>query len=224
MRKDKALKDMLGISALAFIALGVYLNLEPAVVSAAPVTDDITVTQHVTDELTITSPADVNMSGTIYGLTGGTGNGSATWTVKTNNTTGFAMTLKADKDTNCLDNGASAFIDYVNGSPLTYNWTNPAVSGFGFTVEPATAADTVQAFKDNGSNTCNAVGGGNSTDTCWAGFGGTFSTPMSIISRSTATTASGEAEVVKFRAYLASGQFLPEGDYVAVITATATMN
>lgn len=220
-KRKKILRNSFGFLAFSSIAFGAYLNFEPTVVGAA--TDDITVTQHVTSDLTITPASDVNMTGTIYGMTGGTGTGSATWTVKTSDTAGFNMTLSADDDTDCLNNGANVFIDYVNASPLNYAWVDPAVSAFGFTVEPATVADTATAFKDNGS-VCGGAGAANSADTCWSGFGGTLTTPKAIINRTSQTTISGEAEVVKFKSQLITGNFLPEGDYVAVITATAVVN
>ncbi|HEY5138574.1 MAG TPA: hypothetical protein VIJ25_04565 [Methylococcales bacterium] len=221
MKKNTIIKNILGFGALTSVVFGAYLSFEPAIVNA--VTDDITVTQAVTSDITISSPSDVNLTGTIYGMTGGTGTGSATWTVKTSDTSGFGMTLSADKDTNCLDNGASSFVDYINASPLNYTWVDPAVSAFGFTVETATVGDTVLAFRDNGT-VCGGSGAANSVDTCWSGFGGTFTTPKAVINRTSQTTISGEAEVIKFKSRLMSGQFLPEGNYVAVITATAVVN
>ncbi|MDD3006934.1 MAG: hypothetical protein PHX30_05160 [Candidatus Pacebacteria bacterium] len=220
MKKNTILKDIFGFSAFVSVMFGVYLNFEPAVVGA--VTDDITVTQVVTSDITISHPADVNMTGTIYGMTGGTGTGSATWTVKTSDTSGFGLTLSADDDTDCLNNGVNDFKDYVNASPLNYAWVDPAISAFGFTVEPETATDTATAFRDNGS-IC-GTGSGNTADTCWSGFGGTLTTPKAIVNRTSQTDIGGQDEVVKFKTRLISGQFLPEGNYVAVIKATALVN
>ncbi len=217
-KRKKILRNSFGFLAFSSIAFGAYLNFEPTVVGAA--TDDITVTQHVTSDLTITPASDVNMTGTIYGMTGGTGTGSATWTVKTSDTAGFNMTLQSDA-ANCLRNGANNFLDYSIATPHSYDWTAPAVSAFGFTVEPETAADTVAAFLDNGSTTCGS-GAVNGTDTCWSGFNST--TPISVINRTTQTDISGQDEVVKFKSQLITGNFLPEGDYVATITATAVVN
>lgn len=219
--KEKTLKQFISFTAFSFFVFVSYMNFEPVVVGAASVTDDITVTQHVTGDISISHPADVNMAGTIYGMTGGTGSGSATWTVVTSNVAGFNMSLKADA-ANCLRlNGTDHFDDYSRTNPLAYNWSAPAISGFGFTVEPETPGDTVQVFRDN-AGACNAAGGGNTADTCWSGFNGTTDIP--VIMRSSATDGGGESEVVKFKAQLAAGQFLPEGDYIATITATATAN
>jgi len=89
------------------------------------------------------------MSSAIPGMTGNLGSprtGSAAWTVKTNNTTGFNLTLKSSTNPSMQLDATYNFSDY---SPVTagtpdYNWASP-VSGsaeFGYTVEPETAADT----------------------------------------------------------------------------------
>ncbi|MDD3006933.1 MAG: hypothetical protein PHX30_05155 [Candidatus Pacebacteria bacterium] len=212
------LKQCIGFSAFSFIVFGIYLNFEPAVVGA--VDDSITVTQAVTSDITISSPANVNLTGTIYGMTGGTGDGSTTWNVKTSDTSGFGMSLKANT-ANCLAKGGEHFNDYSVTTPHSYNWTAPAVSGFGFTVEPESTSDTVAAFLDNGSSTCGS-GAVNGTSTCWSGFNGT--TDISVISRSTQTDAGGEDELVRFKSQLITGNFLSEGNYVATITATAVVH
>jgi hypothetical protein len=123
---------------------------------------------------------------------------------------------------NCLRNGPDHFNDYaeaVAGTP-DFGWMNPAVSAFGYTVETATADDTAQPFKDDGS-ACGGTGTLNTADVCWKGFS---TTPFMIVNRTGLTGSSGEAETVKFKSQLASGQFLPEGNYVANITVTAVTN
>ncbi|HEY5138573.1 MAG TPA: hypothetical protein VIJ25_04560, partial [Methylococcales bacterium] len=84
-----------------------------------------------------------------------------------------------------------------------------------------TPGDTVTAFRNDGASTC-GTGALNGADTCWRGLNATTEIPM--ISRGTATDGSGQDEVVKFKSQLVSGQFLPEGDYVANITVTAIVN
>jgi len=221
MKQKEFLKQCISFSAFSFIVFGAYLNFEPAVVGAATTANDsITVTQAVTSDLTISAPDNVTMTGTIYGMTGGTGDGSATWNVKTSDTSGFGMSLKADA-VNCLRKSSESFADYSLATPHSYSWTAPAVSAFGFTVEPETTGDTVAAFLDNGSTTCGS-GAVNGASTCWSGFNGT--TDISIISRSTQTDAGGEDELVRFKSQLITGNFLSEGNYVATITATAVVH
>lgn len=216
-KKKNILKRLFGFTVFSFLVLVSFLNFEPSIVEAE--TDDITVTQYVTGDITISPATNVSLVGTIYGMTGGTGTGSAMWTVTTGNLAGFNMSIKTDV-ANCLKkNGTDHFDDY---SPtVSYDWTAPAISAFGFTVEPETVGDTVLAFRNDVSSTC-GVGALNGSDTCWRGLNSTTAIPM--ISRGTATDGNGQDEVVKFKSQLVSGQFLPEGDYVANVTVTAIVN
>lgn len=189
------------------------------------ITDEIIVTQNVSDEITISSPADVAMSGSIPGITGNPGSprtGSATWTVKTNNALGFTMALNATASPAMQLDATYNFSDYTpatSGLP-DFTWSSPA-SGqaeFGYTVEPETVADTVQLFKDDGTS-CN-TGANNAANRCWYNF--TTST-VTVINRTTNTDVSGEDELVKFQTE-SNAKFLKGGNYTATIIATATMN
>jgi hypothetical protein len=218
-------KDLWGVVLLSGMAIFSYFNFEPCAVEAMgvmPSADTITVTQGVTSEVSISAPADVTMSPTIAGISGGTGDGSATWTVKCTDTSGFNMKIKASTSP-ALQTGSYNFADYTEASAGTPDFTwgiNAADSEFGFTVEPATAADTVQAFKDNGS-VCGGAGAANASDKCWDGLA---TTDIDIINRSSITSSSGEAEVVKFKAQSGASHFQAEGTYTATITVTAVTN
>jgi len=217
---NMAIRSSVGFLAFVFVTFGAYLNFEPVVVTAA--TDSITVTQSVTSEITISAPSDVTMSPGIAGISGGTGDGTATWTVKTNDTSGFNMAIKAST-TPALATGAYSFADYTEASAGTpdYNWSVAAAdSEFGYTVEPATAADAAAAFKDNGTDTCN-TGSSQTTDRCWANLS---NVDYTIINRSSITGSTGEAEAVKFRATSGASHFQQEGSYTATITVTAVTN
>jgi hypothetical protein len=205
---------------LSLILMLGFFVLEPE--SAKGADDTITVTQEVTAEVTISTPLDVSMSPDIAGISGGTSTGSATWNVKTNNSTGFNMSVKAS-GTPALASGGNNFADYTRaGVPPDYSWSIANTdSEFGFTVEPDTAADAVAAFLDNGSDTC-GTGSTDTADRCWSGFNGTTDVP--VINRTTITTASGEDEVVKFQAQSGSSHFQASGTYTATITATALAN
>jgi len=205
-----------------FILLAGYVIFEPVITKA--VADSAVVSLSVTSEITISSPDDTSLTPSIPGVTGNAGSpatASLTWTVMTNNSTGFNMKLKSSSNPSLQLDGSNTFSDYTNASPLNYTWGSPSSSAawFGFTVEPATAADTVAAFLDNGSDTC-GTGAVNGADTCW---GGLATTDTDVINRSSATGSSGEAEVVKFRAE-SNAKFLNSGSYTATITATAAMN
>jgi hypothetical protein len=218
-------KKLAGLfSAVILLAMVLYIALEPSVtkaVNAGP--DTATVTATVTGEIDISSPVDTTFSASIPGMTGNPGapvTASLTWTVKTNNATGFNMTLKADHTSTLQLDASNVFTD-ASLTP-SYNWT-AATSGqaaFGFSPQSATAADTVQAFRDNNSSACNSAS--NYTGHCWSGFNGT--TAISIINRSSNTASAGEAEVINFKAE-SNAKFLKSGTtYSATITATVAMN
>jgi len=203
----------------SLILLMLFVILEPQL--AKGVDDSVIVTQAVTAEITISSPSDVTMS-SIAGITGGIGTGSATWNVKTNNSAGFNMALKAGAAP-ALTSGGNNFADYTEASADTpdFSWSVAATdSEFGYTVEPATSADVATIFLDNGTTTC-GTGSSQTADRCWIKF---KTTDVIGINRSTVTTSAGEDEVVKFQAQSGTSHFQPEGSYTATITATALVN
>jgi hypothetical protein len=205
--------------ASSVVLMLLFVILEPQLTKA--VSDSVTVSQSVTAEITISSPSDVTMS-SIAGITGGTGTGSAIWNVKTNNSTGFNMALKAGAAP-ALASGGNNFADYGEATPDTpdYTWSIAATdSEFGYTVEPATAGDATVMFRDNGTTTC-GTGANQTADKCWIKF---KTTDVIGINRSSVTTAAGEDEVVKFQAQSGASHFQPQGTYTATITATALVN
>lgn len=221
LKKNKSSlpKDFLGAVTLLFIVSCVYLNFEPIITNAAD-TDTITVTAVVSPDVAITSPGNILLSGLIGGVGGGSAIGRGVWNVKTSNSTGYNLKVKADK-VDTLDLGASHFDDYT--LTPTYAWTLASGSGFGFTVNMpvADAGDTVTAFKDNGT-ICGASGTANSDDSCWSGFNST--TNIDVVNRTTPTAVAGTNVTLAFEAALVSGTILPPGDYVASITVTAAVN
>jgi hypothetical protein len=214
---------MKGILSLALIisllALTSFLTFEPEIIKA--VTDEVVVTQQVTSEITISSPPDVTMTPSIPGVTGGVGNGSAQWTVTTNDTAGYNLKIKASTSP-ALQSGSYSFADYTPATATVpdFNWSVAAsASEFGYTVEASTTADLDQSFKDNGT-ACN-TGTSDTVDKCWLNAS---TTDEQIVNRSSQTDADGENTTVKFRAEVGSNSFQEEGSYTATITVTATTN
>ena len=213
-----------------FIICFGFVVFEPFILKSATDTDTIVITQRVTDEISISSPADITMSQNISGVSGNENDpatGQATWTVTTNNSSGFYLTLSASTNPAMQNGSGSSFANFTattTGTP-DYTWdVSDGAAEFGYTVEAETAADTDQSFLDNGANTCN-TGAVNGTDTCWLGFSAT--TTETIINRSIETDAGGESEVVKFRTEFnnnSGSAILASGTYTATITATATTN
>lgn len=168
--------------------------------------------------LAISEAADVTMSPSIPS-TGGTGNGSTSWTVTTDNVAGYSLSIKAGSSP-ALKSGSAYFSNYipaVSGTP-DYSWSIDATtSEFGFSPE---GTNTAQKFLDNGSNTCN-TGSTNSTDTCWYNLS---TSDENIVSSLTANHPSGTATTVKFRAESGTSHTQTAGTYTATVTATAVAN
>jgi hypothetical protein len=98
------------------------------------------------------------MSPSIAGLSGGTGNGSVVWNVKTDNAAGYQMNVHATTNP-ALKSGIYSFADYTPATAGTpdFTWSiNATDSEFGYTVE---GNSTAGKFLDNGS-ACN-TGSGN---------------------------------------------------------------
>jgi len=216
----KAISLSIAVSLISFIA---FIVLEPIVTNATTtVTDTAKVTATVTQEVTISSPPDTTFSASIPGITGNAGSpatASLSWKIITNDSTGFDLKLSASQVNALYKDGSYYFTDYGTPPTPTYGWSGPASgsASFGFTINAATPGDTVAAFQDGGVS-CGAGGG---TGACWAGFNGT--NQISIIHRTTLTSASGETEIVNFKAE-SNAKYLASGDYAATITATASIN
>ena len=166
--------------------------------------------------LAITSPADVTMTPNIGGISGGTGNGQAAWTVTTDSSGGYSLDIKAGS-TPAMQSGANSFSDYtlaVAGTP-DYTWSvAPAASEFGFTPE---GNDIISKFKDNGADACN-TGSNDTADKCWSNFSISYE---NIASSSDPNHPGGTATTVKFQAESGVSHLQEEGSYQATITVTA---
>lgn len=165
--------------------------------------------------LAISSPSDVTMSPAIGGVSGGTGNGSATWKVLTDNPAGYSLFVKASTAP-ALKSGANAFADYTPATAGTpdFAWSVDASDAeFGFSPE---GAGVIQKFLDNGS-VC-AVGSANGADSCWAGFS---TDNQAIVNYAVANHPYGSDTVLKFRAQSGTSHLQPAGTYAATITVTA---
>ncbi len=230
MKKNKIVEGNISLFLIvSLVAVSSFMFFEPQITKA--VTNEITITQGVSAEISIDNPTDVSMSPDIPGMTGGSATGTCTWTIKTNNNGGFKLELEASTAPalQCAAQSDS-FADYEEAVANTpdYTWTvTESNAEFGYTVFPETPADADQSFKDNGS-LCNVATNNPDGTKCWIGFAG-VATKEQVVSRSTETDVSGEAEVVNFKAELngpatdADG-FLTEGSYTATLTATATIN
>ncbi|MCX6722649.1 MAG: hypothetical protein NT094_01100 [Candidatus Staskawiczbacteria bacterium] len=223
----KIFKKTIRLSVTIFlVASMVFVFFEPVMTKA--VDDTISVGASVTSEVTIGTADDVSLLPAIPGVSGGNATGSTSWTVITNNSSGFALklssaTCSSQNNVLCLD-GSNYFTNA--STTVAYAWPTPSAgaTAFGFTPEPATNADTATAFLDGGAS-CGA-GESYTPDKCWSGFNSSDPTTLiTVINRSGPTSSSGEAEVVKFKAqFVSGGAVLESGDYSASVTATVSLN
>lgn len=195
-------------SIFSLLAIAGYGSVEPTLVIAqATDTDTVEVNMVVTEEIAITSPADVTMTALSTSVNNSTG--VATWNVKTNSTAGYELEVQADTDP-AMQSGADQFADY---SDTPAAWSVSASSyEFGFS---AYGDDVVAAF--GAGTTCGTgatVGDGN-----YRGFTGV--TDIQIATDTDPTAVAGTNTNVCFAAGQ-NGVFAPSGSYNATITATAT--
>ncbi len=179
--------------------------------------------------LSISSPANVTMTGHIQSLAGGVATGETSWTVITDNPAGYNLSVSAS--TSPAMQGQSYgdnFVDYtpVGVGTADYSWSvADSTAEFGFSPE---GSHIVQKFKDNGSDTCN-IGISDTSDKCWYGF----SISDEIIANSYSSNyPSGTSTTVKLKTQLYNSDGTPNNEagmlivdsYQATITATATAN
>lgn len=162
--------------------------------------------------ITITSPADISL--TAISASGGTSNGSAAWTVITDDPAGYTISIRASSDP-ALTSGANNFVDYTTaGADPDYNFSVAAsASEFGYSPE---GDDVTTRFLDDGAS-CN-TGAGETSDQCWDGLSTTDTT---IATQTSSNHISGTETTVKFRAEVGSSSSQAAGAYTATVTVTA---
>lgn len=164
--------------------------------------------------IAVVPAGNVTMSPSIGGLSGGISNGSTSFTVITDNSAGYQVTLESSTSP-ALQSATDSFADYVPaGAVPDYTFTNlDTASSFGFTPE---GADIVSKYKDNGSNTC-GTGSSDTADKCWDGLS---TTAEIIVSRPNQNQTAGTVTTLKFRAESGSEHVQQDGNYTATATVT----
>lgn len=164
--------------------------------------------------ISLASTGNVIMSGDLPGLTGGTSNGSSTFTVITDSPSGYSLSIQAENSP-AMNKGAN-FIDDYNASG-TADFAFTVSSGqalFGFTPE---GVDIVSGFLDNGTNACNT----GSTDTAFACWDGLSTSTRTIATGIGANHPAGATTTVNFRVGLGGNNTVEAGVYIATTTVTA---
>ncbi len=165
--------------------------------------------------MSLTGAANVTMSPTIPGVSGGTANGSTTVTVTTDSLTGYTLTIVASTSP-AMKYGLNTIADYTPaGANPDFTFTTAAADAhFGFTPE---GVDIALRYQDNGVATC----GGGGQDTALACWDGLSTTPVTIATGAAANHPDGATTTINFRVGVGGSVVQPPGVYVATTTVTA---
>ncbi|MDO8573116.1 MAG: hypothetical protein Q7S11_05185 [bacterium] len=217
------MKDTIGLSLIAgIIFMSGFVFLEPTVGLA--VEDQVVITQTVTSGISISSPADVTMSQALT-VSADTSVGTSTWTVTTNNVTGYTLSVSASSTSPCPLNTASimrkslcdistasGFTDIATTSKAVWSVTSDYAFGYSAFGNDTTGHGT--------GSQCSSTANVPSSTLLYQGFNGT--TLIQIASSSVKTGTSGTATNVCY-AVEQDAVFAPSGTYKATTTATAVV-
>lgn len=213
----KIISLTLSVQLLSFVF---YAAFEPAIIQAASAADQVQINQTVTSGISITSPSDITL--TALSTSQNTAVASTTWTVITNNATGFSLAVTASSTAGApalrKTDGTASFADYPTTTPTTWSVTNAFKFGFS-----AIGAKTTGYGSDAESN-CAAGTDVQSAGLLWRGFGGQGIGYSYEIASSTATTTQSGVTTTFCVGTEQNGVFAPSGTYQATTTATATTN
>lgn len=208
------------------LSFAVFLLFEPNI-GQAQATSTFRVTQSVTAEISfVVSAANVAMSPSIAGITGGNSAGTTSVRVRTNNDIGYNMTIVFSTSTAMRQTSQGTGGTIRNYNPTTGNvpdltFSNEVFSQFGYTIIASTSADLNTSFRDSGA-ACN-TGSNNTANTCWLN---PSTTAKTIINTTVPTASSGSTTTVAFRINIPANAvpLVPEGGYTATATLTAVIN
>jgi hypothetical protein len=207
-----------------FILSGSFFVLEPQIgIGQTATGTPFTIRQTILGEISfLTQAANVTMTGSLNGITGGTANGTTTAVVQTNNGNGYEMfiTFFNNGSTNAMQGDVTlsdSIRDYpsTGGQPTFLFSTASSAAVFAYRVSASNSSDLDPSFLNNGT-VCNS-GTTFTADRCWME---PTTTPFQIIDRTSAAT-NGATTTINFRVHVPSN---PSPALVAdVYTATATL-
>jgi hypothetical protein len=166
--------------------------------------------------LSLVPPSSVVMSPNIGGVTGGTSNGSTTFTVTTDDPAGYTATLQASSSPALVNTSSTtnAFADYSPAGSAPDFTFGIAATASAFAFSPQ-GTDADQRFLNN-TSICNT--GTNSTaQTCWDGLS---TSPKNVADRTSNNTPAGTQTTLYFRAASGANHIQVNGTYVATTTLT----
>lgn len=214
MKLNMSISSFLTTLSISILITSLLSYFGPGIVLAqTSASDTVIVTLNVTAGISIDSPSDVTMSRNI-GVAADTAVASTTWTVRTNNVTGYNLTLKASTEPAMQQNSTTTVADVAaTTTPATWS-VGVGTAAFGFS---AYGTDVSTATWGTGGN-CEASSHVPSTSLKYAGF--RTSTSTVVATRAATTTSAGVGTTVCF-AVAQNAFYIPSGTYTATITATA---
>lgn len=171
-------------------------------VYAATGNDVINLELAVNPSISISAPSNVSL-GTITG-TGSSSEGSASWTISTNNSAGYKLEWTASSAT--MSNGSDTIAAYtptVADTPETWSVAS-SVSEWGGRLKSSSTDTDVEWGTDT-------------TSEKWLNVA---TTARELVSRASATASS--TQTIAFKAEIGSSKIQQEGTYTVDITVTAT--
>jgi len=198
---------------IEFLYVNVFVVSEPSLAIADSTSSSVVFTQVVSGAIAITEPIDVTM--TPLTLIQDTSVASTTWTVTTNNSTGYTLKISSTAGAGAMRNDVNHFTDYAG--PAT-PWTVTDSYEFGFS---AIGSKTTGYGTDTESNCADALNIPSST-LGWEPFLGV--TQIEIASSTTATGGDGQSTTLCVADEQDGTGLAPTGTYYATTTATATTN
>lgn len=168
-------------------------------------------------QISLSPISSVVLSPTIPGVTGGTANGSTTFTVITDNPAGYEVTIQAEGEPAMQEvQSANTIADYAPTTTADYDFRlNSSDAHLGYSIESPAAASRFTTI----ANSCDpTIPGSNEALQCWDGL----STTTAVIAReATANQPAGTDTTIHFRVGIGGAVNQAPGTYVATTTVTA---
>lgn len=166
--------------------------------------------------LSLSGVADVVLSPSLPGITGGAATGSVAVSVMTDSQAGYQLTIASNRTPAMQTANLDTIADYVPVAGPVPDYTFTTASGeahFGYSPE---GPDIAIRFQDN-AGVC-GIAGGDTIDSCWDGL----ATSSTIIaSAPTANQPSGATTTIQFQVGIGNGSSVVPGSYTATTTLTA---
>ncbi len=210
--------SFLPVFTISFIILffTIFTAFDPSTVVAQTysTSTSVVVTLNVTAGIAITDSANVTMSRNLS-MTNMTAIASSTWTVTTNNITGYNLTVKASTAPAMQQNATTTVADFATTTTALWSTVPSGAAQFGFS---AYGTDVTDSGSWGTGTDCQSAAHIPSTTLKYSGF--MTSTSTVVATRSATTTFAGSATTVCY-AVEQKAFYIPSGTYTATITATA---